>query len=196
MDSAGVRPQRAGRRRRDGGNLVTYFTFLPSFIFILLGGPLVESTHGELNSRRPDRHYGGRGRRDPQSRGVLRLESAVARINGNGSVQRQFEWVTAASCGSVRGPVPLRRRRHPADCACGIAGCSTRSSSESLSGTDEADPVYLATHHDPKEGRDGEESKCHPGPEPRRFIPKRDRVPAGGNGNCPVAPVRTQERRR
>jgi chromate transporter len=28
--------------------LVTWFTFLPSFVFILGGGPLVESTHGEL----------------------------------------------------------------------------------------------------------------------------------------------------
>ena len=28
--------------------LVTYFTFLPSFLFILAGGPLVESTHGEI----------------------------------------------------------------------------------------------------------------------------------------------------
>jgi len=28
--------------------VVTYFTFLPSFLFILAGGPLVESTHGNL----------------------------------------------------------------------------------------------------------------------------------------------------
>ena len=27
--------------------IATYFTFLPSFVFILLGGPLVESTHGD-----------------------------------------------------------------------------------------------------------------------------------------------------
>ena len=33
--------------------LVTYFTFLPSFIFILLGGPLVESTHGEVKFTAP-----------------------------------------------------------------------------------------------------------------------------------------------
>jgi chromate transporter len=35
-----------------GGTLaacvVTFFTFLPSFIFILVGGPLVESTHGKV----------------------------------------------------------------------------------------------------------------------------------------------------
>ena len=28
--------------------VVTWFTFLPSFLFILAGGPLVESTHGKL----------------------------------------------------------------------------------------------------------------------------------------------------
>lgn len=33
--------------------LVTWFTFLPSFIFILAGGPLVESTHGNLRFTAP-----------------------------------------------------------------------------------------------------------------------------------------------
>jgi len=33
--------------------LVTYFTFLPSFIFILAGGPLVEGTHGKLGFTAP-----------------------------------------------------------------------------------------------------------------------------------------------
>ncbi|MGA4533560.1 chromate efflux transporter [Ectopseudomonas chengduensis] len=33
--------------------LVTWFTFLPSFLFILAGGPLVESTHGELKLTAP-----------------------------------------------------------------------------------------------------------------------------------------------
>jgi len=33
--------------------VVTFFTFLPSFIFILAGGPLVESTHGKLKFTAP-----------------------------------------------------------------------------------------------------------------------------------------------
>lgn len=33
--------------------VVTYFTFLPSFLFILMGGPLVESTHGNLKFTAP-----------------------------------------------------------------------------------------------------------------------------------------------
>ena len=34
-------------------SIVTWFTFLPSFVFILLGGPLVESTHGNLKFTAP-----------------------------------------------------------------------------------------------------------------------------------------------
>ena len=33
--------------------LVTWFTFLPSFLFILAGGPLVEATHGDLKFTGP-----------------------------------------------------------------------------------------------------------------------------------------------
>jgi chromate transporter len=33
--------------------IVTWFTFLPSFIFILAGGPLVESTHGDIKFTAP-----------------------------------------------------------------------------------------------------------------------------------------------
>ncbi len=33
--------------------LVTWFTFLPSFIFILAGGPFVESTHNDLKFTAP-----------------------------------------------------------------------------------------------------------------------------------------------
>jgi len=33
--------------------VVTFFTFLPSFVFILAGGPLIESTHGQLRFTAP-----------------------------------------------------------------------------------------------------------------------------------------------
>ena len=33
--------------------VVTFFTFLPSFVFILLGGPFIESTHGNLTFTAP-----------------------------------------------------------------------------------------------------------------------------------------------
>jgi chromate transporter len=34
-------------------SVVTFFTFLPSFIFIFLGGPFIESTHGNLKFTAP-----------------------------------------------------------------------------------------------------------------------------------------------
>jgi chromate transporter len=36
-----------------GAAVATFFTFLPSFVFILVGGPLVEATHGELRFTAP-----------------------------------------------------------------------------------------------------------------------------------------------
>ncbi|MCY4753298.1 chromate efflux transporter [Pelomonas aquatica] len=36
-----------------GSVLVTFFTFLPSFVFILAGGPLIETTHGKLKFMAP-----------------------------------------------------------------------------------------------------------------------------------------------
>jgi chromate transporter len=35
------------------GGMATFFTFLPSFVFILAGGPLVEATHGKLGFTAP-----------------------------------------------------------------------------------------------------------------------------------------------
>jgi chromate transporter len=36
-----------------GGCVAAFFTFLPSFLFILIGGPLVEATHGDLKFTAP-----------------------------------------------------------------------------------------------------------------------------------------------
>jgi chromate transporter len=36
-----------------GACVATFFTFLPSFVFILAGGPLVEATHGEIRLTAP-----------------------------------------------------------------------------------------------------------------------------------------------
>jgi chromate transport protein ChrA len=36
-----------------GASVATFFTFLPSFFFILAGGPLVETTHGQLRFTAP-----------------------------------------------------------------------------------------------------------------------------------------------
>jgi chromate transporter len=36
-----------------GASVATFFTFLPSFLFILAGAPLVEATHGDLKFTAP-----------------------------------------------------------------------------------------------------------------------------------------------
>jgi chromate transporter len=36
-----------------GASVATFFTFLPSFLFILVGGPVVEATHGEIKFTAP-----------------------------------------------------------------------------------------------------------------------------------------------
>jgi len=36
-----------------GASVATFFTFLPSYLFILAGGPLVEATHGDLKFTAP-----------------------------------------------------------------------------------------------------------------------------------------------
>jgi len=36
-----------------GATVATFFTFLPSFLFILIGGPLIEATHGDLKFTAP-----------------------------------------------------------------------------------------------------------------------------------------------
>jgi chromate transporter len=36
-----------------GALVATFFTFLPSFVFILVGGPLIEATHGDLRFTAP-----------------------------------------------------------------------------------------------------------------------------------------------
>jgi chromate transporter len=36
-----------------GATVATFFTFLPSFLFILIGGPMVEATHGEIRLTAP-----------------------------------------------------------------------------------------------------------------------------------------------
>jgi chromate transporter len=46
-------PDSAGLSGVAAACVVTFFTFLPSFVFILAGGPLVEATHGRLGFTAP-----------------------------------------------------------------------------------------------------------------------------------------------
>jgi chromate transporter len=62
-----------------GACVATFFTFLPSFLFILAGGPLVEATHGDARVTAPLTGITGRGRRRRREpRRVLRRARVLA----------------------------------------------------------------------------------------------------------------------
>ena len=53
LDQAALGPGTLALAGCAGAAVATFFTFLPSFLFILLGGPLVEATHGDLKFTAP-----------------------------------------------------------------------------------------------------------------------------------------------
>jgi chromate transporter len=99
--------------------VVTFFTFLPSFLFIFLGGPFIESTHGNVKFTAP----------------LSGITAAVVGVILNLALffawhtlwpagwQGRFEW-PAALIGLAAGLALFRFRRGviPVVLACGVAG--------------------------------------------------------------------------
>jgi len=103
--------------------VATFFTFLPSFVFILLGGPLVETTHGELKFTAP----------------LTGITAAVVGVVVNLAVffayhvlwpqgfEGRFEWLAAVL--GIAAAVALFRFKVgiiPVIAACGLAGLAAR----------------------------------------------------------------------
>jgi chromate transporter len=99
--------------------VVTFFTFLPSFLFILLGGPFIETTHGNLKFTAP----------------LTGITAAVVGVIVNLAVffayhvlwpqglHGQFEWLSAVI--GVAAAIALFRFKVgviPVVLACGLAG--------------------------------------------------------------------------
>ena len=103
--------------------VVTFFTFLPSFVFILLGGPLVETTHGELRFTAP----------------LTAITAAVVGVIVNlalffawhvlwpGGAAGRFDWISAL-IGIAAGVALFRFKAGviPVILACGAAGLALR----------------------------------------------------------------------
>lgn len=102
-----------------GATVATFFTFLPSFLFIVIGGPLVERTHGDLKFTSP----------------LTGITAAVVGVILNLSVffawhvlwpdgfNGAFEWTSAVI--TVAGLVALFRYKMqviPLIGACGVVG--------------------------------------------------------------------------
>ena len=80
--------------------IVTFFTFLPSFIFILAGGPIIESTKGRLGFTAP----------------LSAITAAVVGVILNLAVKAQAVaartiWLPAGTPAAMARPAPACRRR-------------------------------------------------------------------------------------
>jgi chromate transporter len=100
--------------------VVTWFTFLPSFIFVLAGGPLVESTHNDLKFTAP----------------LTAITAAVVGVIANLALffayhvfwpqgfVGSFDWVSAAiALAAATALLRFKRNIIHVIAACGIMGC-------------------------------------------------------------------------
>ena len=77
--------------------MATWFTFLPSFVFILAGGPFVERTRDDVHLEGPlSGHHGRRRGRDREPRGLLRLARVLAGRERRAPFPRGFDWPSVA----------------------------------------------------------------------------------------------------
>ncbi|HEX6398749.1 MAG TPA: chromate efflux transporter [Steroidobacteraceae bacterium] len=114
--AVGIPPWLAGLA---GATVVTYFTFLPSFVFIFAGGPLVEATRGRHLFTAP----------------LAAVTAAVVGVIANlalyfarhvfwpGGLASPFDWMTLAiACGAALALFWFRLGVIPVILACGVAG--------------------------------------------------------------------------
>jgi chromate transporter len=107
--------------------VVTWFTFLPSFIFILAGGPLVESTHGRLQFTAPLTAITAAVVGVIASLALFFIAHIASKTGGNGSFVSQIDWAAlllalAAGVALIRFKVGVI----PAIAACAVAGLLLR----------------------------------------------------------------------
>ena len=115
------RRTRCSCRARSPPAVVTFFTFLPSFFFILLGGPFIESTHGKLKFTAP-------------------LTGITAAVVGRHREPRRLLRVSRALAAGARAAAstwpsrPHRRRPRPSRCSASRSASSPSSWPPGLAG--------------------------------------------------------------
>jgi len=107
--------------------VVTWFTFLPSFIFILAGGPLVESTHGKLHLTAPLTAITAAVVGVIASLALFFVAHIAIRSGADGPFVARLDWVAlllvaAAAVALLRYKVGVI----PVIAACGLAGLAAR----------------------------------------------------------------------
>lgn len=103
--------------------VVTWFTFLPSFLFILAGGPLVESTHGKLQFTAPLMAITAAVVGVIASLALFFLAHIAYRSGATGDFIARFD-VIALALVAVAATALLRYKRGviPVIAGCGLAG--------------------------------------------------------------------------
>jgi chromate transporter len=107
--------------------VVTWFTFLPSFIFILAGGPLVESTHGKLHLTAPLTAITAAVVGVIASLALFFIAHIAIRTGAGGSFVTRVDWLAMLIAGAAT--VALLRYKVgviPVIGACGLAGLVLR----------------------------------------------------------------------
>ena len=103
--------------------VVTWFTFLPSFVFILAGGPLVESTHGKLHLTAPLTAITAAVVGVIASLALFFIAHIAIRTGASGSFASRLDWVALVLAGLAA--VALLRYKWgviPVIAACALAG--------------------------------------------------------------------------
>jgi chromate transporter len=107
--------------------VVTWFTFLPSFVFILAGGPLVESTHGKLQFTAPLTAITAAVVGVIASLALFFIAHIAIRTGATGPFVSQLDWVALAIAAAAA--VALLRYKQgviPVIAACALAGLGAR----------------------------------------------------------------------
>jgi chromate transporter len=99
--------------------VATWFTFLPSFLFILAGGPLVEATHGNLKFTAPLTAITAAVVGVIASLGLFFL-THIALVPGNGTAGPQVDWAALA----LAAAAAVALLRYKAGVIPVIAGCA------------------------------------------------------------------------
>ena len=79
-----------------GACVATWFTFLPSFVFILAGGPLIESTHGKLGFTAPLKAITAAVVGVIAALAVFFITNVTVVKNANGSLLGRVDWIAVA----------------------------------------------------------------------------------------------------
>ncbi len=107
--------------------VVTWFTFLPSFIFILAGGPLVESTHGKLQFTAPLAAISAAVVGVVASLALFFIAHIAFKTRATSLFDSQMDWVAIAlACAAAVALLRFKQGVVPVLLVCALAGWAAK----------------------------------------------------------------------